>query len=146
MLLICGVDSRVPWPARRSYQSILKEISPEYTLEKAEAEAQTPILWPPDEKNWLTGKDPDDGKDWRQEEKGMTEDEMVRWHHQLYGYEYEQAPGVGDGQGSLMCCSPRGRKGLDTTERLNWFVELTVLEKIWKNLCNLHLTVPVKKL
>jgi len=85
-----------------------------------DAEAEAPILWPPDEKNWLIGKDPDAGKDWRQEEKGMTEDEMVGWHHWLEGHEFEQAPGVGDGQGSLACCSPWGCKELDMTEWLNW--------------------------
>ena len=85
-----------------------------------DAEAETPVLWPSDVKNWLIGKDPDAGKDWRQEEKGMTEDEMVGWHHQLNGHEFEQAQGVGDGQGSLGCCSPWGRKEVDTTERLNW--------------------------
>ena len=85
-----------------------------------DVEAETPILWPPDGKNWLTGKDPDAGKDWRQEERGMTEDEMVWWHHQLDGHELEQAMGVGDGQGSLVCCSPWGRKESDTTEWLNW--------------------------
>ena len=111
---------RVPWISRQSNQSILKEISPEYSLEDAEAE--TPILWPPDSKNWFTGKDPDAGKDWRQEEKGITEDEMVGWHHQLDGHEFEQAPGVGDGQGSLACCSPWDHKESDTTEgtELNW--------------------------
>ena len=85
-----------------------------------DAEADTPILWLPDAKNCLTGKDPDAWKDWRQEEKGMTEDEMVGWHHWLDGHEFEQAPGVGDGQGSLACCSPRGHKELVTTEWLNW--------------------------
>ena len=89
---------------------------------RTDAEAESQILWPPDVKNWFTGKDPDAGKDWRQEEKGTTEDEMVGWHHQLNGYEFEQAPGVGDGQGSLACCSPWGRKQLDTTEWLNWTV------------------------
>ena len=79
-----------------------------------------PILWPPDMKNWLIGKDPDAGKDWRQEEKGMTEDETVGWHHQLNGHEFEQAPGVDDGQESLACCSPRGNEELDMTEQLNW--------------------------
>ena len=69
--------------------------------------------------NRLLGKDPDAGKDWRQEEKGMTEDEMVGWHHQLNQHEFEQALGVGDGQGSLVCCSPWGCKESDTTERLN---------------------------
>ena len=79
-----------------------------------------PILWPPDAKSQLIGKDPDAGKDWRQEEKGTTEDEMVGWHHQLDGHEFEQAPEVGDGQGGLTCCSPWGREESDTTERLNW--------------------------
>ena len=73
---------------------------------RTDAEAGVPILWPPDMKNWLTGKDPDAGKDWRQEEKGTTEDEIVGWHHQLDGHEFEQALEVGDGQGSLECCSP----------------------------------------
>ena len=75
---------------------------------RTDAEAEALILWPPDAKNWLIGKDPDAGKDWRQEEKGMTEDEMVGWHHQLDGHEFEQAPGVGDGQGGLACCSAWG--------------------------------------
>ena len=79
---------------------------------RTDAEAKTLILWPPDVKNWLFGKDPDARKDWRQEEKRTTEDEMVGWHHQLDGHEFEQAPRVGDGQGSLACCSPWGRKEL----------------------------------
>ena len=87
---------------------------------RTDAEAEAPILWPPDVKNWLLGEDSDAGKDWRQEEKGMKEDEMVGWHHQLYGHECEQALGVGDGQGSLVCCSPWGCKESDTTEWLNW--------------------------
>ena len=86
---------------------------------RTDVEAETPILWPPDAKNWLTGKDSDIGKDWRQEEKGMTEDEVVGWHHWLNGHESERAPGVGDGQGSLACCSPQGRKELDMTEETN---------------------------
>ena len=86
---------------------------------RTDAEAETPILWPPDVKNWLIGKDPDAGKDWRQE-KGMTKHEMVGWHHWLKGHESEQALGVGDGQGSLVWCSPWDRKGLDMTEQLNW--------------------------
>ena len=85
-------------------------------------DAEAPILWPPEVKNWLTGKDPDAGKDWRQEEKGTTEDEMVGWHHRLNGYEFEQALGVGDGQGSLVCCSPWGhRVGLNWVTELNWY-------------------------
>ena len=87
---------------------------------RTDAEAETPVLWPPDVKNWLIWKDPVAGKDWRQEEKATTEEEMVGWHHWLYGHEFEQAPGVGDGQGSLVCCSPWGSKESDTTERLNW--------------------------
>ena len=78
-------------------------------------------------KNWLIGKDPDAGKDWRQEEKGMTEDDNVGWHHWLDGHEFEQAPGVGDGQGSLAGCSPWGLKELDTTEWLNWTESRTQL-------------------
>ena len=87
---------------------------------RTDAEAETPILWPPDAKNWLFGKDPDGGKDWRQEDKGTTEDEMVGWHHRLDGHGFEQALGVGDGQGSLVCCRPWGCKKLDMTEQLNW--------------------------
>ena len=82
-------------------------------------DAEAPTLWPPDEKSRLTGKDPDARKDWRQEEKWMTEDEMVGWHHRLDGHEFEQALGDGEGQGSLVCCSPWGHKESDTTEQLN---------------------------
>ena len=85
-----------------------------------DAEAETPILWALDVKNWLIGKNSDAGKDWRQEEKGMTQDEMVGWHHRLDGFEFEPAPGVGDGQGSLACCSSWSLKESDRTERLNW--------------------------
>ena len=77
------------------------------------------MLWPPDAKSCLTGKDPDAGKDWRREEKGMTEDEMAGWHHWLDGRESEWTPGVGEGQGGLACCSPWGHRELDTTERLD---------------------------
>ena len=89
-------------------------------IEKTDAEAETPILWPSDVKSWLTGKDPDAGKDWEQEEKGMTEDEMVGWHHRLNGHEFGRTPGVGDGQGRLACCDSWGHKESDTTELLNW--------------------------
>ena len=108
---------RVPWTARRSNQSILKEFSPGCSLD---VEAETPILWPPDAKNWLIGKDPDAGKDWGQEEKGMTEDEMVGWHHRLNGHRFWWTPGVGAGQGGLACCDSWGLKELDTTEQLDW--------------------------
>ena len=86
---------------------------------RTDAEAETPMFWPLDVKNWLTGKDPDAGKDWRQEEKGTTEDKVVGWLHWLDGHEFEQSLGVGDGQGSLACYSPWGRKESDTTEWLN---------------------------
>ena len=85
---------------------------------RTDAEAETPI--PPNAKHWLTGKDPDAGKDWRQEEKGMTEDEMAGWHHWLDGHEFGCTPGVGDRQVGLTCCDSWGRKESDTTERLNW--------------------------
>ena len=87
---------------------------------RTDAETEAPILWSPDANSWLLWKDPDAGKDWRQGEKGTTEEEMVTWHHRLNGREFEQAPGVGDGQGSLACCSPWGRKESDMTEWLNW--------------------------
>ena len=97
---------------------------------RTDAEAETPVLWPPHAKSWLIGKDPDAGRDWGQEEKGMTEDEMVGWHHQL-----QWTLGVGDGQGGLACCNSWGRKESDTTEwtELNWdeglevYTSLTVL-------------------
>ena len=85
------------------------------------AQAKTPLLWPPDVKNCLIRKDPDAGKDWGQEEKGMTEDETVGWHHWLDGHEFEKALGVGDGQGILVCCSPWGRKS-DWTELMVFLV------------------------
>ena len=110
-----------------------KEIQPVHTKGNqswifiGRADAEAPILWPPDAKSWLIGKDPDAGKDWGQEEKGMTEDEMVGWHHRLDGHGFVQAPGDGKGQGSLVCCSPgvakswtwlRGWTG--TTIALTW--------------------------
>ena len=90
--------------------------------------AETPILWPPDAKNWLIGKDPDAEKDWRQEEKRTTEDEVAGWHHWLNGHKFEWAPGVGDGQGSLVHCIPWSHKQSDMTERrkwteLNWWIK-----------------------
>ena len=87
---------------------------------RTDAEAETLVLWPPHAKSWFTGKDPDTGKDWGQEEKGTTEDEMAGWHHRLSGHEFEWTPGVGDGQGGLACCDSWGRKESDMTERLNW--------------------------
>ena len=101
------------------------------------ADAEAPILWPPDAKNWLIGKDPDARKDWRQEEKRTTEDEMVGWHHQLDVHEFEQALGVGDEQGSLACYSPWGHKEMD-----NWVAELSWSFKI-NNTCKLCVCVCV---
>ena len=94
---------------------------------RTDVEAETPILWPPDAKNWLIWKDSDAGKDWRQEGKRMTENEMVGWHHWLNGHEFEQVPGVGDGQGSLACCSPWGHR-----IRHDWVTKLRqkIFEKI----------------
>ena len=95
---------------------------------RTDAEAETPILWPPDTKNSLTEKDPVAGKDWRQEKKGLTEDEMVGCHHWFDGHEFEQATGLGDGQGSLVCCSAWGPK---SWTRLSDWTELKCKERIW---------------
>ena len=106
---------RVPWTARRSNQWILKELNPEYSLERLILRLKLQYFGHLMRKADIR-KDPDAGKDWRQEEKGTTEDEMVGWHHQLNEHELEQALGVGEGQGSLACYSPWGGKELDTTE------------------------------
>ena len=91
-----------------------------YFFGRNDAKAETPVLWPPHAKSWRIGKDSDAGRDWRQEEKGTTEDEMAGWHHWLDGCESEWTPGDGDGQGGLACCDTWDRKESDTTERLNW--------------------------
>ena len=113
-----------------------KEIQPVHPKEdqswvfigRIDAEAETLILWPPHAKSWLIGKDPDAGKDWGQEEKGTTENEMVGWHHRLNGHEFRWTPGVGDGQGGLACCNSWGCKESDMTEQLNW----SKLRTMWK--------------
>ena len=130
MLLNCGVgeDSWVPRTARRSNQSILKEISPEYSLEGLMLKLKLQYFGHLMRRTDI-GKDPDAGKDWRLEEKAMAEDEMVGCHHWLNGHEFDQAPGIGDGQGVLACCSPWGRKELDMTEQLNW-TELNQCRKL----------------
>ena len=118
---------RDPWTARRSNQSILKEISPECVFfGRTDTEAEIPTLWPPDEKNWLIWKDPDVGKDWRWE-KGTTEDETVEWLHWLNGQGFGWTLGVGDGQGDLAFYSPWGHKEWDMTEQLNWVNTLLAL-------------------
>ena len=108
---------RVPWTARRSTLGFLG---------RNDAKAETPVLWTPHVKRWLIWKDSDAGRDWGQEEKGATEDEMAGWHHWLDGHEFEWTPGAGDGQGGLVCCDSWGHKESDTTERLNW-TELSIL-------------------
>ena len=107
---------RVPWTARRYNQPDQSWVF----FGRNDAKAETPILWPPHVKSWLTGKDSDAGRVWGQEEKGTTEDEMAGWHHRLDGREFEWTPGVDDGQGGLACCNSWGCKESDTTERLNW--------------------------
>ena len=101
---------RVPWTEDQSWVFI----------GRTDVEGETLILWPPDVKSWLIWKDPDAGKDWGQEPKGTTEDEMVGWHHRLNGHGFEWTQGVGDGQGGLACCDSWGCKESDTTEWLNW--------------------------
>ena len=110
-----------------------KEIQPVHSKEdqawvffvRNDAKAETPVLWPPHAKSWLIWKDPDAGRDWEQEEKGMPEYEMAGWHHWLDGRESEWTPGVGDGQGGLVCCYSWDRRESDTTERLNWTEDAT---------------------
>ena len=87
---------------------------------KTAAEAEAPILWPPNVKNWLIRKDPDAGKDWKQEDKGTTDDEIVGWHHRLHGHRFGWTLGVGDGQGGMACCGSWNHKESDTTEQLKW--------------------------
>ena len=108
-----------------------------------DAKVESPVLWPPHEKSWLIGKDSDAERDWGQEEKGMTEDEMAGWHHWLDGYEFEWTPGVGDGQGGLACCNWWGCKESDMTEWLNW-TELIRLQWYCKNLhwMNAEMKIP----
>ena len=114
---------KVPWTARRSNQCILKEISPGCSLEGMMLKLKLQLMWPPHVKSWLIGKDSDASRDWGQEEKGTTENEMDGWHHRLDGHEFEWTPGVGDGQGGLACCDSWGRKESDTTEWLNWLTD-----------------------
>ena len=122
MLLNCGVgeDSESPLDSKE-----IKPVNPKGNqswifLGKTDVEAETPVIWPPDVKSWLFWKDSDGGRDWGQEEKGTTEDEMAGWHHGLDGRESEWTPGVGDGQGRLACCDSWGHKESDTTEQLKW--------------------------
>ena len=120
----------VPWTARRSNQSILKDISPGCSLERLMLKLKLQYFGHLMQ-SWLIGKDSDGGRDWGQEKKGMTEDEMAGWHHRLDGHEFGWTPGVGDGQGGLVCCSSWGCKELDTTERLKW-TELKKDHELWE--------------
>ena len=129
---------RVPWTARRSHQSIPKAYQSWILIGRTNAEAETPILWPPDGKYWLIWKDPDAGKDWGQEEKGTTEDEMVGWHHRLNGHGFGWTPGAGDGRGGLVCCGSWGRKELGTTEWLNWTECSTFTASFFRSLKQLN--------
>ena len=123
---------RVPWTARKSNLSILKEISPECSLGRTTFEAETPVLWSPDAKSWPIWKDPDAGKDWRWEEKGMTEDEIAGWHYRFNGHGFGWTPGVGDGQGGLTCCGSWGRRvGHDWATELNWFISMLKPLTVW---------------
>ena len=130
---------RVPWTARRSQLVHSKEDQPWVFFGRNDAKAETAILWPLHAKSWLIGKDSDGGRDWGQEEKGMTEDKMAGWHHRLDGREFEWIPGVGDGQGGLACCDSWCRKESDTTERLNW-TELSLEDEMagWHQQFNGH--------
>ena len=114
----------------KEIQPVHSEDQPWDFFGRNDAKAETPVLWPPHVKSWLIGKASDAGRDWRQEEKGTTEDEMAGWHHWLDGCDSEWTPGVGDGQGGLVCCDSWGCKESDTTERLNW-TELNICWSWW---------------
>ena len=124
------IDAFELWCWRRLFENPLdcKEIQPVHPkgnqslmfIGRTDVEAETPILRPPDVTSWLIGKDPDAGKDWRRRRRGRQRIRWVGWDHWLDGHEFEWTLGVGDGQGGLACCSPRGRKELDMTGRLNW--------------------------
>ena len=129
MLLNCGVgeDSWESLGLQGDQTSQFKGDQSLIFTKRTDPETEAPILLPPEMKSWLIGKYPDIGKSWRQEEKGMTEDEMIEWHHWLDGHQFEQALGVGEGQGSLVCYSPRGCKQSDTTEWLSNWTELNFI-------------------
>ena len=132
MLLNCGVgeDSWESLGLQGDQPVHSKGDQPWMFFGRNDAKAETPVLRPPHEKSWLIGEDSDAGRDWGQEEKGMTKDEMAGWHHWLDGREFELTPGDGDGQGGLACCDSWGRKESDRTERLNW-TELNWRRRLW---------------
>ena len=135
MLLNCGVGEigllESPLDCKEIQPVHSKGDQPWDFFGRSDAKAETPVLWPSHAKSWPIGKDPDAGRDWGQEEKGMPEDEMAGWHHWLDGRESEWTPGVGDGQGGLACCDSWGCKESDTTEQLNWtnWTPMLVLQK-----------------
>ena len=148
MLLNCGVEDS--WQSLRLQGDPTSPFRGDQSwvfLGRTDAKAETPILWPPHAKSWLIGKDSDAERDWGQEEKGTTEDEMVGWHHQLDGHEFEWTPGVGDGQGGLTHCSSWGYKGSDTTEWQNWtespctFKESINSARFFAKSCTLYLSL-----
>ena len=151
MLLNCGVEKTRESPLDcKEIQSVHPKGDQSWIfIGRTDAEAEAPVLWPPDVKSQFTGKDPDAGKDWRKEEKGVTEDEMVGWHHQLDGHELEQTPGDGEGQGSLACCRPWGFKQSDITRWLNGNNKIVIQRfiKVFKRKnvkTNFSLSAPVR--
>ena len=137
---------RVPWTARRSNQD-----QSWLFIGRTDVEVETPILWPPNAKSWLIWKDPAAGKDWGQEEKGTTEDEMVGWHHRHNGHGFGWTPGVGDGQGGLACCGSWGcRVGHDWATELNWTARSPqftgcIIQRDWGDQCNCCVTQETKR-
>ena len=127
MLLNCGVGEG-SWESLglQKIQPVHSKDQPWVFFERNDAKAETPVLWQPHAKSWLIGKDSNAGRDWGQEEKGTTEDEIAGWHHWLDGHEFEWTLGVRDGQGGPACCSSWGCKESDTTEQLNWTEELVI--------------------
>ena len=118
--VVLGKTPKIPLDYKETKPFSPKENQVLIFIGRTDAEAEALIFWPPDAKNWLIGKDPDSGKDWRQEKKRTTEDEMVAWHHRLDAHEFGWTPEVGDRQGGLACCDSWDCKESDTTERLNW--------------------------
>ena len=138
MLLNCDVENPLDC---KQIQPVHSEGDQSWvSIRRTDAEAETPILWPPHVKSWLIGKDPDAEREWGQEEKGTAEDEMAGWHHQLNAHEFEWTPGVGDGQGGLACCNSWGHKESDMTEPLNW-TELR-LNSVRFNKLSLNFSLP----
>ena len=152
MLLNCGVEED-SWESLGSPCKEIQPVKPKGNQPwifigrtDAEAEAESPILWPPDVKSWLIVKDPDAGKNWQQKEKGTTEDEMAGWHHGLHGRQSEWTLGVGDGQGGLAFCDSWGIKELDMPEWLNWTEILENTCKIKKKIISVYLMIFLKVL